>query len=172
MLHILHMVYILYVSHFTYGLYIIYGIWYILYMVYMKVKVKVTQSCPTLCDPVDYTVQGIFQARIWEWVAFPFSRGSSQPRDWTQVSHTADGFMTSLEPQGKPKNTRVGSLCLLQQIFPTQELNRSFLHCRRILYQQLTGKPLYGIYVIHCIHYIWYIYYMCYIIGKKNKYYY
>ena len=44
-------------------------------------KVKVTQSCPTLCDPVDYTVHGILQARILEWVAFPFSRGSSQPRN-------------------------------------------------------------------------------------------
>ena len=51
-----------------------------------KVKVKVTQSCPTLCYPMDYTVHGILQARILEWVAFPFSRGSSQPRDRTQVS--------------------------------------------------------------------------------------
>ena len=42
-----------------------------------KVKVKVTQSCPTLCDPIDYTVHGILQVRILEWVAFPFSRGSS-----------------------------------------------------------------------------------------------
>ena len=44
-------------------------------------KVKVAQSCPTLCDPTDYTVHGILQARILEWVAFPFSRVSSQPRD-------------------------------------------------------------------------------------------
>ena len=57
-------------------------------------KVKATQSCPTLCDPVDYTAHGILQARILEWVAFPFSRGSSQPKDWTQVSHIADGFFT------------------------------------------------------------------------------
>ena len=42
-----------------------------------KVKVKVAQSCPTLCDPMDYTVCGILQARILEWVAFPFSRGSN-----------------------------------------------------------------------------------------------
>ena len=46
----------------------------------MKVKVKVAQLCPTLCDPKGYTVHGILQARILEWVAFPFSRGSSQPR--------------------------------------------------------------------------------------------
>ena len=56
---------------------------------------KVTQSCLTLCDPTDSTVHGILQARILEWVAFPFPRG----------------------------------------IFPTQELNPGFLHCRRILYQ-------------------------------------
>ena len=59
------------------------------------VVVKVAQSCPTLCDPMDYTVRGILQARILEWVAFPFSRGSSQPRDRTQVSHTAGRFFTS-----------------------------------------------------------------------------
>ena len=58
-------------------------------------KVKVIQSCRTLCDPMDYTVHGILQARILEWVAFPFSRGSSQPRDWTQVSLIAGGFFTS-----------------------------------------------------------------------------
>ena len=52
----------------------------------LKVKVKVTQLCPTLCDPMDYTVHGILQARILEWVAFSFSRGSSQPKDQTQVS--------------------------------------------------------------------------------------
>ena len=48
-------------------------------------KGKATQSCPTLCDPMDDTVHGILQARILEWAAFPFSRGSSQPRDGTQV---------------------------------------------------------------------------------------
>ena len=61
----------------------------------MKVKVKVAQSCPTLCDPMDYMVHGILQARKLEWVAFSFSRGSSQPRDWTQVSCIAGGFFTS-----------------------------------------------------------------------------
>ena len=44
---------------------------------------------------MDYTVHGILQARTLEWIAFPFSRGSSQPRDWTQVSRTAGGFFTS-----------------------------------------------------------------------------
>ena len=55
---------------------------------------EVAQSCPTLCDPMDYSlpgssVHGIFQARVLEWVAVSFSRRSSQPRDRTQVSRTA-----------------------------------------------------------------------------------
>ena len=58
-------------------------------------KVKVTQSCLTLCDPMAYTVHGILQARIPEGVDFPFSRGSSQPRDRTQASSIAGGFFTS-----------------------------------------------------------------------------
>ena len=61
----------------------------------LPVKVKVTQLCLTLCDPLDGTLPGILQARMLEWVAFPFSRGSSQPRDQTQVSHIAGGFFTS-----------------------------------------------------------------------------
>ena len=57
-----------------------------------KSESEVTQSCPTLCDPMDCSllgssVYGIFQARILEWVAISFSRRSSQPRDWTQISH-------------------------------------------------------------------------------------
>ena len=46
-----------------------------------SMKVKVAQLCPTFCDPMDYTVHGILQARVLEWVAFPFSRGSSQTRN-------------------------------------------------------------------------------------------
>ena len=42
---------------------------------------KVTQLCLTLFDPMDYIVHGILQARVLEWIAFPFSRGSSQPRN-------------------------------------------------------------------------------------------
>ena len=53
------------------------------------------ESCPALCDPMDYTLHGILQARILEWVAVPFSRGSSQPRDQTQVSCFGSGFFTS-----------------------------------------------------------------------------
>ena len=58
-------------------------------------KVRVTLLCLTLCDPMDYTVYGILQARILEWVAGPFSRVSFQIRDQTQVSRIASGFYTS-----------------------------------------------------------------------------
>ena len=58
-------------------------------------RVKITQLYPTLCDPMDYTVHGILQARIL--VAFPFFRGSSQPSDRTQVSCIAGRFFTSLD---------------------------------------------------------------------------
>ena len=66
-------------------------------------EVKVAQSCPTLCDPIDYIVHGILQARILEWVAFSFSRVSSQPRDGTQVSCIAGGFFTSWATREAPK---------------------------------------------------------------------
>ena len=120
---------------------------------------KVSQSCLTLCNPMEYTVSGILQARILKWVAFPFSRGFSQARDRTQVSHFAGGFFTSwttreaqnqscsvvsdsLRPHGlynswnsPGQNTGVGSLFLLQQIFPYRESNWGLLHCNWILYQ-------------------------------------
>ena len=60
-----------------------------------ELKVNIAQSCPTLCDSMDYIVHGILQARTLEWVAFAFSRGSSQPRDQTQVCCIAGGFITS-----------------------------------------------------------------------------
>ena len=83
---------------------------------------------------MDYIVHRILQARILEWVAFPFFRGSSQPRDQTQVSRIAADSLPA-EPQGKPKNTGVGSLSLLQWIFMAQESNRGLLHYRWILNQ-------------------------------------
>ena len=58
-------------------------------------EAKVAQSSPTLCDPTDYTVHGILQAKILEWVAIPFSRGSSQPRNQTQISSISGRFFTS-----------------------------------------------------------------------------
>ena len=98
------------------------------------VKVKVAQSCLTLCDPMDYTVHGILQARILEWVAFPFSRGSSQPRDWTQVSSTAGRFFTSWatrEAQGYWSGYPFPSPADLSN----PGIEQGLLHCRQILYQ-------------------------------------
>ena len=66
-----------------------------------KAKAKVAQSYLTLCNPMDYTVHEILQARIVEWVAFPFSRGSSQHRDWIQsLALQADSLPG--ESPGKP----------------------------------------------------------------------
>ena len=88
--------------------------------------------------PWTYTVHGILQARILTWVAFPFSR-EIEPR-----SPTLQSDYLSAEPPGKPKNTGMGGLSLLQWIFLTKESNRGFLHCRRILYQlSYMGSPLY-----------------------------
>ena len=58
-------------------------------------KVKVAQLCPTLCDPMDYTVHEILQARILEWLADPSSRESFQPRNLSQISLIAGGFFTN-----------------------------------------------------------------------------
>ena len=87
-------------------------------------KVKVAQSCLILCDPTDYTVHGILQARIFSLLqviepSFPPLQVNSLPA----------------EPQGKPKNTGVGSLSLLQEMLPTQESNLGLLHCRQMIYQ-------------------------------------
>ena len=57
-------------------------------------EMKVAPQFLTLCYPMDYTVHGILQARMLEWITFPFSRRSSQPRDRTQVSRIAGGFFT------------------------------------------------------------------------------
>ena len=80
-------------------------------------KSEVAQSCPTLCDPMDCSppgssVHGILQARILEWVAISFSRGSSRPRDRTQVPALQADALTS-EPPGKPypwRGRRFGSM--------------------------------------------------------------
>ena len=62
-----------------------------------------SHSIVSLCDSMDYTVHGILQARILEQVAFPFSRGSSQPRDWTQVSCIAGELFYQRNHQGSPQ---------------------------------------------------------------------
>ena len=74
---------------------------------------KSLQSCPTPCDPMDCSlpgssVHGILEARVQEWVAMPFSSGSFQPRDQTQVSEIAGSFFFffffTTEPSGKPES--------------------------------------------------------------------
>ena len=67
-----------------------------------KVKVNVTHSCPTLCDPTDYTAHGILQARILHWVAFPFSRGSSQQGSNPGLLHCRQ-ILYQLNQQGSPR---------------------------------------------------------------------
>ena len=93
-----------------------------------KVKLKVVQSCPTLCDPMVYSVHGILQARILEWVAFPFSRGSSQPRDRTGVSCIAGDSLptelwTFLNEDMKENNRITKTWTLLKK---TEEIKRTF----------------------------------------------
>ena len=77
---------------------------------------------------------GILQARIMEWVDTPFFRDLPNPGIKPR-SPTLQVDSLPSKPPGKPKNTGVGSLSLLQGIFPTQELNWGLLNCRKILYQ-------------------------------------
>ena len=91
----------------------------ILPLTFQKVKVKVTQSCPTLCNPVDYTVHGIF-SRPEYWSGLPFPSSGDFPN--TGIGPRSPALQADslpAEPQGKAKNTGVGSLSLLQGIFPT-----------------------------------------------------
>ena len=89
--------------------------WYRMAYYRHYVPVLSFQSCPTLCDPMDcspvgFSVHGILQAKMLEWVAAPSSQGSSWPRDWVHVSCIAGRFFTT-EPLGKPSRH-----CFVQQI--------------------------------------------------------
>ena len=102
----------------------------------MVAVVLVAQSCPTLCNPMNCgppgsSVHGILQARILEWIAIPFSRGSSRPRDRTWVSCIANRFFTIWATGKIP---REGSHSLLQGFFLNQGSNPGLLCCRQILY--------------------------------------
>ena len=81
------------------------------------------------CRWILYQLSHQGSPRILEWVAYPFSRESPQPRSPVLQ---ADSLLS--EPPGKPKNTGVGSLSLLQRNFLTQQSNWGLLHCRQILY--------------------------------------
>ena len=111
----------------TYGLIMFILTWFSFFLIWFEMTWK--SLSVWLCKTVDYTVHGILQVRILEWVAVPFSRGSFQPRDQSRIFHTAGDSLT-VEPLTKPKNTGVGSLSLLQQIFLTQESNWDLLNRR------------------------------------------
>ena len=88
---------------------------------------EVAQSCPTLCDPVDCSlpgssVHGILQARILEWVAISFSRGSSQPRDQSQVSRIAGRCFTLWLLSFKP-TFRLSSFTFIKSLFSSSLLS-------------------------------------------------
>ena len=92
-------------------------------------EVKWSESCSVVSDSLQFInciVHGILQVRILEWAAFPFSRGSSQPRDETQ-SPTLWADPLLAEPQEKPKNTEVSSLSLLRG--SSQPKNRTGISC-------------------------------------------
>ena len=88
---------------------------------------EVAQLCPTLCDPMDcslpgFSVHGILQARILEWAAISFSRGSSRPRDWTWVSHNAGRcFKPPGKPQGLYRGRQINYLLLREIIERNQK---------------------------------------------------
>ena len=105
---------------------------------------KKSESCSVMSNSLQphNIVHGILQTRILEWVAIPFSRGSSPNPGIETRSPALQVDSLPAEPPGKPKKTGVGSLSLLQQIFLTQELNWGLLHCRQILYQlSYQGSP-------------------------------
>ena len=111
--HFINSKHILKISHFTLFEFWFHLSYYVRVIFYLKKckcwwrEVKVTPSCLTLCDPMDYTVQGILPARILEWVvAFSFSRESSQPRNQTEVPALQVDSLPA-EPQRKPISAEV-----------------------------------------------------------------
>ena len=98
---------------------------------------EVAQSCLSLCNPMDcgllgFSIHGIFQARILEWVTISFSRDLPDPGIEPGSPALETDALTS-EPPGKPKNTGVGCHARLQGIFPTQGSNQRHPRCGRIL---------------------------------------
>ena len=106
----------------------------------MKVKWK-SLTRVRLCDPMEYTVHGILQARIVEWVAFPFSRESSQSRNQTQVSHVAGRFLTSwarryfifysiMNRKGRETRDQIANICWIIEKAQVQEsVHFCFVDC-------------------------------------------
>ena len=105
-------------------------------------EVKVTQSCPTVCDPVNYTVHGIVQTEYLSGQPFPSPGDLPNPEIEPRSSHCRQ-ILQQLNHQESPRILEWVSLSLLQWIFLTQEWNWGPLHCRQILYQlRYEGSPL------------------------------
>ena len=102
----------------------------------------VTKLCPTLCNPMDCSPPwGFSRQEYWSGLPCPppgdLANPGTEPRSWALQVDSLPA-----EPKGKPKSSRVKGLLLLQQIFPTQEQKRGFLHPRRTLYQlSYEGSP-------------------------------
>ena len=121
---------------------------HVICLITMKVKMKVTQLCLTLCDPMDYTVCGILQARIVGWVAYPFSRGSFRARNQIRVSCIAGRcFTVSLllewvaYPFSKeacwPRNlTKIS--CIVGRFFTNWAISLVYLYCKYLSFALLT----------------------------------
>ena len=86
-----------------------------------------------LCDAMNCSTPGLpIHHKLWEFFPSPGDLSNPEIKSRSPILHVDS---LPAESQGKPKNTGVGSLSLLQHIFPTQELNWGLLHCRQILYQ-------------------------------------
>ena len=108
----------------------------------LKVKVKVAQSCLTLQQSMEFS-----RSEYWSGQPFP-SPGDLPNSGIKPRSPTLQADSLPAKPQGKPKNTGVSSLSLLQRIIPTQELNQGLLHCRQIIYPlSYEGSPLRDLYM-------------------------
>ena len=107
----------------------------------LSLKVKIAQSCSTLCDLMDCTMDF---SRPEYWSGYPLPSPGDLPNAGIEPRFpTLQADSLSAEPQGIPKNTGVGSLSLLQWIFPIQESDQGLLYCRQILYQlSYQGSPL------------------------------
>ena len=118
-------------------------------LVSVKVKVLVTQSCLTLCDPTDCSlpgssVHGILQVRILEWVAILFSRGSSWPRDWTQVSRIPGRFFTIWATREVHCKLDSNHLLCITHVLSSLELSHAqgIQRNSQSLYGEGNGNPL------------------------------
>ena len=103
---------------------------------------KSLQSCPTLCDPMacsllGSSVHGIFQAIVLEWIVISFSRGSSQPRDQTQVSRIVDQTLHRLSHQGSQKSGQLPTnsyFLIIEKILISHQTSLYFSAFLRIIF--------------------------------------